>query len=607
MYDPKDSDVGREWLEIYNSGDGDVDLSGWKFFEAGVNHGITLSKGKFVLSSGGYAILAENAEKFLSEHSSYGTALLDSSFSLSNDGESIALKNKEGEIVGGVAYLKTMGGNGNGYSIELKQNNWLQSFIAGGTPGKENSMYVEPKPIEPKIYPKSISVTELFPNPFVSQYEEYIELYNGAAEDVDLQGWTLHDGSKSGKYVFPVSIIVKAKEYLTIFKKDFKFALNNSGDESVTLFDPNNVAVSIVEYNGSKKNVSYNFDGERWRWSKFLTPGTENILNNEPYGSVKIDKDVFVNTYADFSISTDDLDGDKVKVVWDFGDKHKSYLAKTRHKYEKEGLYDASVKLSDGSEDVVKNFIVEVKEFPHPKVRIITISANPKGADTGVEFLIIENKSNKKINLNGWSIATGWKEKFINHPIREDFVIPKNKAKEITSEFSSFALNNTKAKIQLRYPDGKIAHEVKYKSPNKSIADGEIYRKVEGGWAWIEEVKSQNPIKSIKQDVITDSLLVIGNQSLVIKNVEKNKIEEVIVPFEIFENKLVSLSNENVKIELLKTQPRVLGTEIVREVDGIYFLTPEAKQKEHYAIIFINKLFLNLNSKLNSLFIYLIN
>jgi hypothetical protein len=606
MYDPKDSDVGREWLEIYNSSDNDVDLSGWKFFEAGVNHGITLSKGDFVLSSGEYAILAENAEKFLGEYSSYGTALLDSSFSLSNDGESIALKNKEGEIVDGVAYLRAMGGNGNDYSIELKQNNWSQSFIAGGTPGKENSIYLEPKLIEPKIYPKNISITELFPNPFASQYEEYIELYNDTAEDVDLQGWTLHDGSKSGKYVFPVSITVKAKEYLTIFKKDFKFALNNSGDESVTLFDPNNVAVSVVEYSGSKKNVSYNFDGERWRWSKFLTPGSQNILNNEPYGSVKIDKDVFVNTYAGFSISTNDLDGDKVKVAWDFGDKHKSYLAKTRHKYKKEGLYDASVKLSDGSEDVVKNFIVEVKEFPHPKVRIVAISANPKGADTGVEFLIIENKSNKKINLNGWSIATGWKEKFVNHPIREDFIIKKNKVKEITSEFASFTLNNTKAKIQLRYPDGKVAHEVKYKSENKSVADGEVYQKVKGGWSWLA-AKQDTITKTQETNKIQDTKIK-SQADANAKNTEEDEIKETAtVSVKAFENNLVLLNNENIKIELLKSDPQVLGAEIVREVDGIYFLTPEAKQKEHYAIIFINKLFLNLNSKLNSLFIYLIN
>ena len=468
--------------------------------------------------------------------------------------------------------------------------------MQNSTPGKENE---KPKTVEPKTYPRNITITELFPNPF-----KYIELYNGTEKDIDLSGWVLHDASKAGKYTFPENVFIEAKKYLALFKNNFKFALNNSGLERVALIDPNGEEVSFVEYSGSKRNVSYNFNGIDWHWSKFLTPGKENIFNNEPNGTVKIDDDVFVNVYADFSVSTGDLDGDTVKVTWDFGDGHKSYISKTRHKYLQTGKYEGSVKLSDGSEDVVKNFSVEVEDFPHPKVKIIKISANPEGVDKEKEFLTIENKSKNKINLKGWSIATGWKKKFINHPIRKDFIIKKNKAKEITSDVSSFTLNNTKAKIQLRYPDGKVAQEVKYKSPNKTISEDEKYVKVKSGWAWVVSATSQKSIKSIKsikQEDANSLSSVISQQS---SNTEENKIEEIIVPDEVErENKLVAVDNENVKIELLKTEPRVLGTERMREIDGVYFFTPQIEQ-QHYAIVFLKDISSNFNSKINMLLNY---
>jgi hypothetical protein len=617
-----------EFIELYNTTLKPVDISTWSIQYKG-GGGANYYKKNFVSGSvipaRGYFLVAHGGSGNYS-----GTAAYDMSWSqaLSSaggtiffvDNQTLLANGSDAAIIDKVGYgvttefeiLAAIKPAAN-QSIERKKfqdtNNNNEDFALAASlsptasgclenPEKCKIEEVKNDEIAPKkTYPTAINITELFPNPFASQYEEYVELYNGTTEDVDLAGWTLHDASKSGKYTFAQSVILKAQKYLAIFKKDFKFALNNSGNESVTLFDPNGTEVSKAQYDGSKRNVSYNFDGSRWRWSKFLTPGSENILNNEPSGSLKIDKDVFAGVYADFSVSVGDLDGDKVKVTWDFGDKHKSYLSKTRHKYEKEGIYAGSVKLSDGSEDVLNDFMVEVRKYPHPKIRIIAINANPKGADSEKETLTIENKSKKKINLKGWSVATGWKD-FINHPIREDFIIAKNKSKEITSKFSSFTLNNAKAKIQLRYPNGKVAHEVKYKSANKTIADGEIYRKVESGWAWVETQKSS--VTSHQSSENTNLSPVIENTE--IKEVEENKIEETVVPIEIKkEKKIALLNNENIKIELLKTQPQVLGTETVREVSGQYFFTPEISEQEHYAIVFLKNILSGLNSKLNML------
>ena len=498
------------------------------------------------------------------------------------------------------------------------------------TPGKENKETKEKAPDPPKVYSDQIQITELFPNPFQAKYEEYIELYNGTSQDVDLLGWKLHDASKSGQYTFAVSTILQAKKYLAIFKKDFGFALNNSGAESVTLLDPNGKEVFSVSYEGSKQNRSDNFDGNDWHWSQFLTPGEENIFNSLPFGALEIDSDVFVNVAASFSISIGDSDGDKVSVTWDFGDGHKSYLVKTQHKYVKTGKYAGNVKLSDGSEDVVKDFEIEVQDYPHPKVRIVAINANPKGADSGVESLTIENQSSKKVNLLGWSIATGWK-KFINHPIKEDVIIKKNKTAEVTNEVASFTLNNTKAKIQLRYPDGKVAQEVKYKKTSE-IGEGEIYRKVKGGWTWVvseqqstnseqETIDNEQNTKDNSQNTINNEQGTINNRrDTIIKIQETNNEQEkntvtsnqpassvdgssVISNENRRKNKILTGEDENAKIELLKNQPAVLGAETVREVDGQYFFTPKIEQK-HYLVSFWEKLLVNFNAGMNQVLNY---
>jgi len=606
MYDPKGNDADREWIEIYNTSDEDINLVGWKFFEANVNHGLTLKAGNIILKSSEYAVIAEDAEEFLKEHENFSRTLFDSSFSLSNDGEYIALKNVDGIVVGEVAYSKAAGGSENGFSIELDKNVWKQSNKSGGTPGEKRIEDIIENENTSKVNENNslIIINEIFPAPLKdSGLEEFVELYSLSDKLENLEGWYLKDRAEkicflTGRIIDPVVsrfLILKNKT-----EENCTLALNDTKGEILELYNSDENLVSIVSYEGSaKKGLSYNFNGNKWGWSKFLTPGKENILNNEPYGKVKIDDDIFENVYAEFSVSTGDSDGDDVEVVWDFGDNHKSYKAKTRHKYKKKGKYNASVKISDGSEDVVHNLVVDVEEFPHPKVRIFAVNANPEGRDSDFETITVENKSKKKINLKGWSVATGWK-KFVNHYIDEDVVIKKNSSIEITRRVSSFTLNNKKDKIELRYPDGKAAYSVKYKK-EEGIDEGEIYEKIKGGWIW--KNGKQKTIDVKKKDSNMNLSVAIDNQDTLLQVNQKNKGTEEIAQVEIKKpNKLVSINQQNVKIALLKSEPRTLAaSENLRQIDGIYFFTPQAPDRKHYAIVFVKNIFSEINSTINKL------
>jgi hypothetical protein len=135
MYDIEGSDSGREWVEIYNNGNGAVDLSDWKFFENGVNHGLSAYSENTKLAAGEYAIIADNAEKFLTDWPNFFGSLFDSSFSLKNSGESISLRDDKLEDIDQITYAAEWGALGNGDSLQKTDNGW----VAGPpTPGKVN-------------------------------------------------------------------------------------------------------------------------------------------------------------------------------------------------------------------------------------------------------------------------------------------------------------------------------------------------------------------------------------------------------------------------------------------------------------------------------------
>ena len=169
--------------------------------------------------------------------------------------------------------------------------------------------------------------------------------------------------------------------------------------------------------------------------------------------AIKIDKDIYRDIYADFEVTANEKD---FGVTWDFGDGHKSYKAETTHKYEKIGEYEVSVKVSGQDETVSKQMEIEVEKFPDLKVRIVAVNPNPIGDDSE-ETIVIKNKSKKKINLKGWSLATGTsEEELTNHPIHEDLKIRAGKEATIDRNDSAFSLGNQKSYIELRYPDGRV-------------------------------------------------------------------------------------------------------------------------------------------------------
>lgn len=267
-----------------------------------------------------------------------------------------------------------------------------------------------PSPPEPKPL-KQVVINEVFPNPKAkSDQGEFIEFYNPLTEAVDLSQWEIHDASTSGKYIFPSGKKIESLGYLVVTDKDFTFSLNNT-NETLTLSDTEQRIVHTVSYEKTKEGVTLNLVGDKLRGGKVPTPGQANILNNDPATKERVPKKGYRDIPVSFSAKGKDSDGDKLKYTWDFGDNHKGYKAETTHKYKAVGKYTVTLTTDDGSDTITENFDIKIEKYEAPKLRIVALSPNPKGKDSDFEWIEIENREKKTIDLQGFGVATGSQSK----------------------------------------------------------------------------------------------------------------------------------------------------------------------------------------------------
>jgi len=347
------------------------------------------------------------------------------------------------------------------------------------------------------------------------------------------------------------------------------------------------------------------------------TPGKSSSLKsncaklteeNKPTLKIKKDKDIYENIYANFEINYPNATK-KTKYTWNFGDEHKSYLQKTRHKYKKSGIYQASITIRGDKKDF-QSFTVKVSSYSAPKVKITSLIPNPKGKDSK-EFIVIKNQSKKKINLKGWSIATGWKN-LVNHPIRENFVINPGKTKKLTKKICAFTLNNSQNKIELRYPDGKIVQKLKYNRKKDKISEDEVFEINNKNWTWNKPQTNTNDMQNTNDNpkAGTENKQIIMENNLKPTTEEEN-IEIKIDELEIKENlgKFSKNSDFSAKrkdrIQLIGYATKINTPESVLsfsgKIAGDYTEKIDRLEKKHWVLQITNIIWVELNSSINNI------
>ncbi|MFH0968904.1 MAG: lamin tail domain-containing protein [Patescibacteria group bacterium] len=568
MYDPKGNNSEHsDWIEIYNPTPEEIIIKAKDFGfieknkEKPTCHTI---KEDFIVEPKEFSLLVSSDIKFKEDYKEreIHSKIIDSSFDITSGDTFIKFSNDRCETF----FLTTnfysqVGGKDNNKTLEkIKFNgndlieNWQESFSNKGTPGEENSDESEKTKYENKII-----INEIFPYPNSKIGEkEYVEIYNKSSEEIDISEWFITD-SKNHEHYFSDN---PEEEKIELSPGKYEYIegnldLNNDED-TVNLKDENGNIVDKVSYKNPKESISYNFNGTGWQWSSKLTKKSKNEFDNPVKVRIIKDDNIYKNVYANFEAKTD---FENPKVVWDFGDGgSKSYLQKTRHKYLKTGIYQASLEVKGKSEDFEESFEVEVGKFKESKLKIVKVKANPKGKDDK-ETVTIKNNSKKKVNLKGWSIATGW-ENLYNHPITKKLIIKPGESKEITKKYSLFTLNNKQTKIELRRPDGSVEAKIKY-SKKEGVQDDETYEKTENGWEWVgssadAEAMADKQNNADETQTSADSAQTNAQNDLGEERIDNNGIKSEIQDDEPVENGESASAGAT-------ADEKVLGMEIARE------------------------------------------
>jgi hypothetical protein len=302
LYDPPEggSESAREWVEILNTSDAPLTLSGWRIAD---NRSSDLLP-DISLPPGGYAVIAGGAG-FLADHPGFDGLLVDLGGAigngLGNGGDQLRLIDAEGRTVDALSY----GDDASqldpalpdveaGHSLERMPagrdrdlaDDWIdQPAPSPGGPAVEIRVTDPPTAAPPPTVPPGavVVLNEYLPAPNAidwdgdgqaNQDDEWVELFNPGDSDLELRGWQIDDeaGAGSPPYVIPDGTQIAARGHLLIFKRDSGLALNNGGD-AVRLLQPDGTEVDAHRYSRSAADKSYArlADGEL-PWTDVLPP-----------------------------------------------------------------------------------------------------------------------------------------------------------------------------------------------------------------------------------------------------------------------------------------------------------------------------------------------
>jgi len=290
MYDLKKgegSDTGREWIEVKNTGSEQVDLSTWKLYENKTNHALNLFSGNDAfIASGGYAVIADNAEKFLIDWPGFSGVVFDSSFSLKQSGETLILRDEALNDIDQVDYLPEWGAGGDGDSLQLVNGKWIAGAPTPGSSNASDAVVVIPSE-DPQVLVQVPSPNSINPLPFPTAPQIYafsggdkvgivggIVSFEGEALGLKKEPlsnarfvWNFGDGSsKEGKNVthvynypgdYAVFLDVSSSEYSATSRIDVKITEAKLTISNVEINPDGELLIELHNNSGEETNISY--------------------------------------------------------------------------------------------------------------------------------------------------------------------------------------------------------------------------------------------------------------------------------------------------------------------------------------------------------------
>lgn len=166
----------EDWVELFNNGESDVDISGWIFKDADDSHIFTFQQGT-ILEKDSFLVFCIDTSLFKSFFPNVKNFIGNTGFGLSGNSELIRLYDNQLNLMDSLVYADVFpwptSPDGNGPTLSLRNpdqdntlgENWMASIIIGGTPGRINDIFVNVDDIK-NIIPDKFLLCQNYPNPF---------------------------------------------------------------------------------------------------------------------------------------------------------------------------------------------------------------------------------------------------------------------------------------------------------------------------------------------------------------------------------------------------------------------------------------------------------
>ncbi|MFA7245084.1 MAG: lamin tail domain-containing protein [Candidatus Magasanikbacteria bacterium] len=452
----------NEWVEIYNNSTSTIDLKDWEVHEGDKSSSST--KKILVL------------DNILETKSFLRVNILSSK--LNNDGDGIFLYDNSGNLIDTVRFGdwidffdedisdnapahsdpysvarivdgQNTGNNKNDFSITTEPTpgevNIIKNIPVSSSGGGSSSS----SEVTTKNYnARDLVINELVSDPSDGE-KEFVEIYNNTSEIIDLNDWSLEDGSET---ITILTGTILPKGFFVI--EEPKGSLNNAGD-ILLLLDPSKKEIDKVTYGNWDDGNTYD----------------NAAVASDPYSLIrKTDGQDADNDYYDFII-TDTITRGQKNV------------------------------LSLKAEDLEKQEIFSLQT----NIVLNEIYPNPPGSDSDDEFIEIWNKGTETIDLKDWQLSDSSKKKYT---IKQG-VLKANEFIVFKRTMTQIALNNTGGdEVKLFSPNGAIVNSVSY--PGSASDSFSYVRQDDATWVWsskitagsknIVEGKSAAPIIALDVD-----------------------------------------------------------------------------------------------------------
>lgn len=401
----------NDWIELYNTTDRLIDLSGWSFLDSKNSHTFIIPDG-IQLKPNEYFVLCRDDSAFQANYPYVSNYYGGFDFGLSNDGEILRLFNSKMNLVNSVTYKNAnpwpIGCAGSGYTLELiaenldnsEPDNWRKSPYILGSPGKTNN---------PKVLADFI--VDVY-----SDCSGLVYCRNISGAPIDSIIWDFGDGTTdTANYLEHVynnpgvyTLKLKVFNFFGSNEKNTELIFENTVEQPTVYGDTicdNGYLTLKAEGDGTMLWFKNRFGGNPF--FEGTEYATEYLQHSETYyvscniddcesNRVEVEAKVYKNPLSYFIfdldnglVTTKNVSRNCDNYYWDFGDGYTSTEFEPIHQYAQNGNYTLKLKVEntfcdeiDRSSRTVEVIISDiennlistmVKVYPNPTSGVFTI------------------------------------------------------------------------------------------------------------------------------------------------------------------------------------------------------------------------------------------